>query len=331
MEKELFPLTLRRLRSNALVRELVNPFRISHRNFIQPLFVEQGLHLPREIDGMNGISVDTPDTIFNRIDSSLQQGINKFLLFPVPVLKTQHTFDFNFASDLVNKIKLNYGREIWLATDVCLCSYTESGHCGILNSFGDAVLNQESVDELSRYALNLAQAGADCIAPSDMMDGRIKAIRENLNLHGHESTLILSYSAKFSSQWYGPFRDACHSAPNTIALKDRKTYQISPMSAQDAISSAERDDQEGADILMVKPATNNTDILYLIRQITHKPLAVYHVSGEYAAIEMMANRGLLDRTKAHLELWSALQRSGANIIISYAAPQAKSWIENMEF
>lgn len=331
MEKEIFPLTHRRLRSSSLLRELVNPLRISHKSFIQPLFVEQGLTQPRGITGMKDISVDTVHSIFENIDRCLKQGVNKFLLFPVPSQKSTHSFDFSFASDLVYKLKQKYYHEIWLSTDVCLCSYTESGHCGILNVVGDAILNNESVFELSRYALQLAMAGADCIAPSDMMDGRIGAIRNELNRHSLEATPIMSYSAKFSSQWYGPFRDACHSAPNSTVLKDRKSYQLSAVGAGDAISCAMRDEKEGADILMVKPASNNTDIIQSINQITHLPLAVYHVSGEYAAIELMAGQGLVDRAKAHVELWSALHRSGADIIISYASTQAKTWIENFEY
>ncbi len=331
MEKEIFPLTHRRLRSGRLIRELVNPLRISHKSFIQPLFVEQGLPQPREITGMNGIVVETTHTILENIEHNLKQGINKFLLFPVPSKKSRHSFDFSFAADLVFSLKQKYKNEIWLATDVCLCSYTESGHCGILNLTGDAVLNQDSVEELSRYALQLAQAGADCVAPSDMMDGRVRAIRNRLNQNALESATIMSYSAKFSSQWYGPFRDACHSTPNSIVLKDRKSYQLSAIGSSDAISCAKRDEEEGADILMVKPASNNTDIIQSIKQISNKPLAVYHVSGEYAAIELMAGQGLVDRAKAHLELWSALDRSGADIIISYAATQSKTWIENFEY
>lgn len=331
MEKKLFPLTLRRLRSGRLLRELVNPLRITHKNFIQPLFAEEALIRPREIAGMNGISVDTPDSIFKSIEDALSQGVQKFLLFPVPSHKADRHFDFGFASGLVNRLKQTFGPDIWLATDVCLCSYTTSGHCGILNEAGNTVLNHESVEELTRYALQLAQAGADCIAPSDMMDGRVLAIRNTLDLHKLESVVLMSYSSKFSSQWYGPFRYACHSSPNSDILKDRKSYQLSPLNARDAIACAIRDESEGADILMVKPAVNNTDIVQSIRQISQKPIAVYHVSGEYASIELMSSEGLVDRAKAHLELWSALQRSGADIIISYAATQARSWIENFDY
>jgi porphobilinogen synthase len=164
-----------------------------------------------------------------------------------------------------------------------------------------------------------------------MTDGRIGAIRGRLDSLNMEEVTIMSYAAKFSSQWYGPFRDACHSAPNTQGLQNRRTYQISPMNINDALASALRDEKEGADILMVKPAALYTDVISKVKQNTLKPVAAYHVSGEYAAIELLAAQGLLKRDAAHLEVWTALQRSGADIIISYAASQAKSWIENMEY
>jgi porphobilinogen synthase len=161
-----------------------------------------------------------------------------------------------------------------------------------------------------------------------MMDGRIAAIRTKLDALGYERVGIMSYAAKFSSQFYGPFRDACHSAPNSGSLKNRKSYQISPFNANDAIASALRDEREGADILMVKPAGLYTDIIARLKQQTLKPVAAYHVSGEYAAVEALAEKGLLDRAAAHVEVWAALQRSGADIIISYAAREAKVWIDN---
>jgi porphobilinogen synthase len=164
-----------------------------------------------------------------------------------------------------------------------------------------------------------------------MTDGRIGAIRSRLDSLKLEEVSIMSYAAKFSSQWYGPFRDACHSAPNTKGLQNRKSYQLSPFNINDALASALRDEKEGADILMVKPAALYTDVIAKVKQQTLKPVAAYHVSGEYAAVESLAAQGLLKRDAAHLEIWAALQRSGADIIISYAANQAKEWIENMEY
>jgi porphobilinogen synthase len=200
------------------------------------------------------------------------------------------------------------------------------------------LVNHKTVDVLSRYALQLANAGANCIAPSDMTDGRIAGIRTSLDAMSFDNVSIMSYAAKFSSQFYGPFRDACHSSPNTKCLpagrqglKNRKTYQLSPLNINDAIASALRDEKEGADILMVKPAALYTDVIAKLKQQTLKPLAAYHVSGEYAAIEALAEKDLVNREAAHLEVWTALTRAGADIIISYAAKNAKEWIAKMEY
>jgi porphobilinogen synthase len=313
------------------MRELTAGVKLSHKSFIQPLFVEEDMNAPRDVQGLPGIQVDTAETILNTIEHSINSGANKFLLFPVPASKAEHDFDFSFATSIVKNVKENFGNDLWLTTDVCLCSYTTHGHCGILNEDHSVLLNNKTVEVLSKYAAHLANAGADCIAPSDMMDGRIAAIRNTLDALNHDRVSIMSYSAKFSSQWYGPFRDACHSAPNTDGLKNRKTYQISPQNINDAIASSLRDEKEGADILMVKPAALYTDVIASLKQKTLKPLAAYHVSGEYAAVEALAERGLLNREAAHLEVWTALQRSGADIIISYAAKHAKEWIDKMEY
>jgi porphobilinogen synthase len=328
METNFWPLTQRRLRAGTHMRELTATVKLSYKSFIQPLFVDEGINAPREVNGLNGVQVDTIETVLNNIEEALQNGATKFLLFPVPSAKKERDFDFSFATNVVKRIKENFGEDVWIATDVCLCSYTTHGHCGILNDDHSQLLNSKTVELLSHYSALLANAGADCIAPSDMMDGRIAGIRTKLDALGYEQVSIMSYAAKFGSQFYGPFRDACHSAPNTNGLQNRKTYQISPFNISDAISSALRDEKEGADILMVKPATLYSDIIARLKQQTLKPLAAYHVSGEYAAIEALAEKGLLNRKAAHLETWAALQRSGADIIISYAAKNAKEWIAN---
>lgn len=331
MEKILFPVTQRRLRANELVRELTSPIKLSHKSFIQPLFAEEAITEPRLVDGLRGVKVDTVDSVLVDIENCIHSGIKKFLLFPVPARKRDREFDFSFAASLVSKIKRNFGEDVWIATDVCLCSYTSHGHCGILDDEQNRLLNSQTVDVLSQYSAILSNAGADCIAPSDMTDGRIGAIRNILDSLGFENVSIMSYSSKFSSQWYGPFRDACHSAPNSAKLKNRKTYQLSPFNIHDAMASSIRDDKEGADILMVKPAGLYTDVIAKLRANTLKPIAAYHVSGEYAAIEILAEKGLLKRDAAHIETWAALQRAGADIIISYAAKQARKWIEQMEY
>jgi porphobilinogen synthase len=331
MEKIEYPLTQRRLRTGSLVRELTATVKLSHKSFIQPLFVEEGLSAPRLVSGLANVQVETPVTIQDCIEGHLSKGIAKFLLFPIPAAKQEKLGDFSFAVKLVRTLKESFGEDIWLAADLCLCSYTTHGHCGILDATQSRLLNSPTVELLAHYGSQLTAAGVDCIAPSDMTDGRIGAIRTRLDALGFETVSIMSYAAKFSSQFYGPFRDACHSAPNSNGLKNRKTYQHSPLNKADALASALRDEKEGADILMVKPAALYTDMIAAIKANTCKPVAAYHVSGEYAAIEAMVEKGLLDRAGAHLEVWTALTRAGSDIIISYAAGQAREWIKNMEY
>jgi porphobilinogen synthase len=328
MENILYPATQRRLRVDEHIRELTATVRLSYKAFIQPLFVEEGIAQPRDVNGLPGVQVDTIETVMATIHNDVHNGVTKFLLFPVPAKKTDKQFDFSFAIAVVKKIKEEFGEAVWLAADLCLCSYTSHGHCGILTDDHSALLNNKTVEVLARYAGQLATAGVDCIAPSDMMDGRIAAIRTTLNALGKDAISIMSYAAKFSSQFYGPFRDACHSSPNSNGLQNRKTYQMSPFNPDDAIASAVRDEKEGADILMVKPAALYTDIIARVKAQTLKPVAAYHVSGEYAAIESLASQQLVVREAAHLEVWAALTRAGATIIISYAARHAKQWIEN---
>ena len=331
MEKIFYPITQRRLRADAHIRELTASVKLSHKSFIQPLFVDEAIAEPRAVNGLTEVEVDTPSSVLNTIEQNIRTGATKFLLFPVPANKKDNGFDFSFASSVIKSIKENFGNDVWIASDLCLCSYTTHGHCGILNDDHSKLVNHKTVDVLSKYATQLAIAGADCIAPSDMTDGRIAAIRTSLDALNYDTVSIMSYSAKFSSQFYGPFRDACHSAPNTNGLKNRKTYQLSPLNINDAIASSLRDEKEGADILMVKPAALYTDVIAKLKQQTLKPIAAYHVSGEYAAIEALAEKNLVNREAAHLEVWTALTRAGADIIISYAAKNAKEWIDKMEY
>jgi porphobilinogen synthase len=330
MEKIFYPLTQRRLRAGTHIRELTASVNLNYKQFVQPLFADESLATVRPVNGLPGVDIDTADSILFSIEKNLQNGITKFLLFPVPACKSETGFDFSFAASVIKKVKAQFGRDVWVAADVCLCSYTSHGHCGILNDDHTKLINNRTVELLCRYAAQLAVAGADCIAPSDMMDGRIAAIRSSLDALGKDDVSIMSYAAKFSSQFYGPFRDACHSAPNTNGLQNRKSYQVSPFNTNDAIASALRDEKEGADVLMVKPAALYTDVIAQLKQQTLKPLAAYHVSGEYAAIELLAQQNLLNRESAHIEVWAALKRAGTDIIISYAAKHAKEWIENIK-
>ncbi len=332
------PLTLRRLRQNSHVRALTRQHRVSVEQLIQPHFVVEGLKDRQAIPGLTGVYRENTETLLKQIESDLKVGANKLLLFPVPAEKAQAQFpqsklsqsQYDFASDQIAAIKKRFGNDLWLSVDVCLCSTTNHGHCGILNEAGDHLDNGSTVSELARAAAQYAQAGADCVAPSDMMDGRIGAIREALDAKQDEKTLVMSYAAKFHSKFYGPFRLAADSAPKgENRLKDRATYQIDPGNFKDALASALRDEQEGADILMVKPGLPYLDILQSLSQEILKPWAVYEVSGEYASVELMAKEGLIAGPEAHLEAWTAFVRSGASMIITYGARNAQEWLKRL--
>jgi len=325
-----YPMNQRRLRASQQMRELTATVVLDYKKFIQPLFVDESLTERKLITGMKDVYSETIESVVDTITDDLKNGVSKFLLFPVPAQKFDKDFDFTFTARVVEKIKSTFGNTVWLASDLCLCSYTSHGHCGILNQDHSQLVNDETVKILSEYALILAHAGVDCIAPSDMTDGRIGAIRNSLDKNNFDYISLMSYSAKFCSQYYGPFRDACHSAPSTPGLQNRKTYQISPLNLHDAVQTSLRDAAEGADILMVKPAALYTDVISAIKSNTLKPVAAYHVSGEYAAIELISDSGLLNREVAHLETWTALVRSGADVIISYVSRHAKEWIGRME-
>lgn len=322
----------RRLRANRHIRELAASVTLSHRDFIQPLFIDETVSSREAMPTLSGVNSDTIASAIQQIEADVKQGVTKFLLFPVPKEKRESKFDFSFVARAVREIKAAFGDTIWLASDVCLCAYTSHGHCGILTKDQTRVLNNETVQVLAQYALLLAESGIDCIAPSDLMDSRVAAIRDTLNLNGFDHIAIMSYSSKFTSHYYGPFRDACKSDPSgKNILQDRKTYQISPLNAPDAIQSAYRDIEEGADIIMIKPALLNLDILTRLKQTVNAPLAVYHVSGEYQSIELLAQHNSIQRDKGHLEVWTSLKRGGADSIISYVSRHAKAWIENMEY
>jgi porphobilinogen synthase len=263
-----------------------------------------------------------------QVESDLKAGVKSFLLFGVPAGKSDSKFDYSFTSSQLASLKKQFGEDIFLSVDVCLCSYTSHGHCGILNDSMDHVQNAESVDALARAALAYAEAGADCVAPSDMMDHRIRAIRKTLDEKRLFETLIMSYSAKFHSGFYGPFRVAADSAPKgEVKIKDRGTYQIDPANPMDAYRSSVRDMEEGADILMVKPGLPYLDVISNLTREIPLPWAVYEVSGEFAAIELMAEKGLVDARRAHLESWTAFFRAGAQMVITYGARSAKEWME----
>jgi porphobilinogen synthase len=327
-------MNLRRLRQSSAIRDLTREVRVSLEQLIQPLFAVEGLAQRELVPGLTGVYRDNETSLLKQIEADLEAGVKKFLLFGVPATKRLRDFDASFTASQVAAIKRRFGADAFLAVDVCLCSSTEHGQCGILNEARDHVENSATVTELARAALAYAQAGADCVAPSDMMDGRIGAIRRALDQAGLDRTLLMSYSAKFHSRFYGPFRLAADSAPKvslaagaagTTPLQDRATYQIDPGRPSDAYASSLRDAEEGADILMVKPGLPYLDVLASLSSRIAKPWAVYEVSGEYAAIELLAEKGLMNSPLAHLEAWTAFARAGASIIITYGARRAREF------
>jgi porphobilinogen synthase len=325
-------LNLRRLRLNTHIRELTRDIRVSAEQFIQPYFVAEGITEREAVKGLPGVYRETAESLLEQIEVDLRNGVSKIILFGVPATKATHDFDHSYTKSQVAAIKQRFGQRIWLAVDVCLCSATTHGQCGIVNDQGDHVINTASVAELTRAAMAYAEAGADCVAPSDMMDGRIAAIRSELDSNGYDQTVVMSYAAKFNSGFYGPFRDAADSAPKgDSVLRDRATYQLDPARPTDALASALRDTDEGADILMVKPALPYLDVLaQLSSTIPDKPWAAYEVSGEYAAIEALAAQGLVDAPRAHAEAWHGMVRAGASIIISYGARSARAWLDRYQ-
>ncbi len=332
MDQKLNPslnqMNLRRLRQSSAIRELVTQCRVSVDQLIQPLFVVEEIRERESVPGLTGVFRETPESLLATVEKDLEAGVRKFLLFGVPGKKGENSFSGEFTSKQLAALRRRFGKDIFLLVDVCLCSYTSHGQCGILTAEGDHVENSSTVEQLSRLALEYALAGADCVAPSDMMDGRIGAIRRTLDEAGLYSTLIMSYSAKFHSRFYGPFRVAADSAPKgETRLKDRATYQIDPGCPRDAYLSSLRDAEEGADILMVKPGLPYLDVLSDLSKRIEKPWAVYEVSGEFAGIELMAERGLMRGPEAHLEAWTSFLRAGASMIITYGARMASGYMK----
>jgi len=325
-----FPPTLRRLRQDTHIRALTREVHLQLDQLIQPCFVAEAITRPEAVPGLTGVNQETPDSLLRQTEADLKAGVHSFLLFGVPRARSLRNIDWSFTAGQIRALKERFGKDIWLAADVCLCSSTPHGHCGVVNAEGDHVDNDASVQELAAAALAYAQAGADCVAPSDMMDGRIRAIRETLDAKGCERTVLMSYSVKFQSTLYGPFRVAAESAPQNVGagkgavkLSDRASYQLDPARPGDAWLCAERDAAEGADILMVKPGLPYLDLLRELSREIRKPWAVYHVSGEYAALEALAAQGLAPRAALHREILTAFKRAGASMIITYGAREMR--------
>jgi porphobilinogen synthase len=315
---------LRRLRKNEIFRGMVRETSISPDSLVYPVFVKEMNEREVPVASMPGISQFSPDGILGEIESSLNDGVRAILVFGIPEKKDETgsgAYDKNgIVQRTVKGIKARFANDVLVITDVCMCEYTSHGHCGVIKD--GYVDNDESVRLLARSALSHVLAGADMVAPSDMMDGRIHAVREILDLHGDYNVPIMAYSAKYASCLYGPFRDAAESAPQ---FGDRKSYQMDPPNAREAMREIELDIEEGADIIMVKPALFYLDILKAARERFDIPLAAYSVSGEYAMIKLAAERGWLDHKRAAIESTTSIRRAGADIIITYFAKDLCRW------
>ena len=322
----------RRARASEALRRLFQETHVAKSQLIMPYFVREGRGVKEPILSMPGQFRFSSDTLLREAESLQKAGVSALLLFGLPEAKDDKASKASSKSGIVQKtvreLKKRF-QDLLVITDVCLCAYTHHGHCGLLNAAG-AVENDASLPVLARTALSHAEAGADMVAPSDMMDGRVGAIRRMLDENGMKQAGILSYSAKYSSAFYGPFRDAAHSAPisGKKIPKDRKTYQMNPANRAEALREIELDIQEGADMVMVKPALSYLDILREARDRFDFPLAAYLVSGEYAMIKAAAQKGWLDERAAVMETLMACVRAGANTVLTYHAKDISGWISS---
>jgi porphobilinogen synthase len=310
----------RRLRTSVAMRALVRETRLSPDSLMLPLFICEGAGVRREVPSMPGVFNLSVDEAVREIEAARGEGIRSVLLFGLPDEKD----DIGSAAydpeapvqSAVRAIKREVP-DVLVATDVCLCEYTDHGHCGIV--IDGVIANDPSVEQLVRAAVSHATAGADIVAPSDMMDGRVGAIRQALDDRGFEQAAIMAYSAKYCSAFYGPFRDAAGSAPR---FGDRKTHQLDPANVREALREVEQDIEEGADIVMVKPALPYLDVLTRVKDTFGYPTAAFHVSGEYAMLKAAARNGWIDEPRAMLETLTSIRRAGADIVITYYAREA---------
>ncbi|MFA3782374.1 porphobilinogen synthase [Melioribacteraceae bacterium 4301-Me] len=320
-----FPIKrLRRLRYNPLVREMVRETSLSVNDFIYPLFVVPGNKVKKEVKSMPGVYQMSIDFIVEECKEVVNLGIPAVILFGIPEHKDEmgtEAYDPNgIIQRAIRAIKKEV-KNLLVITDVCLCEYTSHGHCGILD--GEHILNDTTIELLAKEALTHAKAGADIVAPSDMMDGRVAAIRKILDENGYETIPIISYAVKYASGYYGPFRDAAESAP---AFGDRRSHQMDVANALEALREAETDIEEGADIIMVKPAGAYLDIIHRVKEKFQMPTAAYQVSGEYAMIKAAGKLGWIDEERIMMESLVAIKRAGADMILTYFAKDAAKFL-----
>ncbi len=315
---------LRRTRQNEKLRGLVRETRLAVDQLIYPLFIAEGIHEPHEIASMPGIVQWPLEQLGREAERIASLGIPAVLLFGIPSEKDEvGSQAYNSRGIIQEAIRLlkSVNPELLVITDVCLCEYTNHGHCGLIHN--GSVQNDTSLELLARMALTHAEAGADLVAPSDMMDGRVGAIRHVLDEQGFNQTPIMAYSAKFASAFYGPFREAAGSTPQ---FGDRRAYQMDPSNVREALREVELDIAEGADIVMVKPAMAYMDVIRQVREHYDLPVAAYNVSGEFAMIKAAAQNGWIDERRVAMEVLTGIRRAGADMIITYFAPDVAGWL-----
>ena len=315
---------LRRTRQNEKLRSLVRETHLTIDQLIYPLFIAEGISEPHEVSSMPGIMQWPLEYLGREAERIAGLGIPAVLLFGIPTEKdevgSQGYDSQGIIQQAIRRLKTETP-DLLVITDVCLCEYTSHGHCGVIHN--GYVQNDESLELLARMALSHVEAGADLVAPSDMMDGRVGAIRRTLDEHGFSSTPIMAYSAKFASGFYGPFREAAGSTPQ---FGDRRAYQMDPANAREALREVDLDIAEGADIVMVKPAMAYMDVIRQVRERCNLPIAAYNVSGEFSMIKAAAQNGWIDERRVTMEVLTGIRRAGADMIITYFAPDVAGWL-----
>jgi porphobilinogen synthase len=311
----------RRVRLNPVLRDLLQETTLSKNDFIYPLFVKEGQEIKKEIDSMPGVYQMSIDEILKECQVLKDMGLYSIILFAIPDTKdsvgSEALCNHSIISRTIKAIKKTHP-EMFVVTDLCFCEYTDHGHCGVLDLEKETVNNDATLKLLAQQAVVHAKAGVDMIAPSGMMDGMITALREGLDEAGYENLPIMSYSTKFASAYYGPFRDVAESSPS---FGDRRSYQMNPANRNEALLESLEDEKEGADILMVKPGLAYLDILRDIKENSKLPLAVYNVSGEYSMLKVAGKAGVIDYDRVMMETMIGFKRAGADIIISYHAKE----------
>ncbi len=315
---------LRRLRESTMLRLMTQEISLSVKDFVYPLFVTHGWDIQEPVEPMPNVYHLSLDKLAEEVSEVARLGIPSVLLFGLPEHKDAlgtEAYDLNGIIQEAIRVIKRAVPQLLVITDVCLCGYTDHGHCGVI--VGDRVDNDETLEVLAKVAFSHAEAGADVVAPSAMMDGQVGAIRRALDNGGYPLVPIMAYSAKYASAFYGPFRTAADSTPQ---FGDRQGYQMDPANARQAIQEMEMDIQEGADMIMVKPALAYLDVIFRARQIFSHPIAAYNVSGEYSMVKAAIQQGWLDEKQVILEILTAIKRAGADIIITYHAKEAAAWL-----